>query len=144
MTATRSLIGKALCVSLESRIIQFLHQVAGNASACHKNLSSIALGKTLMLQKTVKRARSDLRQLMTTVKAEPVAEALSGGVEIIERLAEEWRALCAEGPCDQPFFRPEWIAAYVRAFAPEKKLLILTTRLDGRLRAVLPMVKEWT
>src|SRR5262245_29330847 len=76
-------------------------------------------------------------------ETEPVAEALSGGVEIIERLAEEWRALCAEGPCDQPFFRPEWVAAYVHAFASEKKLLILTARVDGRLRAVLPLVEEW-
>jgi CelD/BcsL family acetyltransferase involved in cellulose biosynthesis len=81
---------------------------------------------------------------MAAVEAEPVAEAVSGGVEIIERLASEWRALCLEGPCDQPFFRPEWVAAYARAFAPGKKLLALTARVDGRLRAVLPLIKEWS
>ena len=74
--------------------------------------------------------------------AAPVVEVLRGGVEAIERIADEWRALCAEGPCDQPFFRPEWIRAYVRAFAPDKKLLVLTVRIDGNLRAVLPLIEE--
>ncbi len=81
--------------------------------------------------------------LPKTVAAQPVTEVFEGGVEIIERLADEWRALCAEGPCDQPFFRPEWIATYVRAFAPERKLLVLTARVGGRLRAVLPLIEEW-
>jgi len=72
----------------------------------------------------------------------PVAEVIRGGVEVIEQLAAEWRELCAEGPCDEPFYRPEWIAAYMRAFAPEKQLLIITVRVGGRLRAVLPLVAE--
>jgi CelD/BcsL family acetyltransferase involved in cellulose biosynthesis len=76
-------------------------------------------------------------------EAKLVTEALSGGVEIIERLADEWRDLCAEGPCDQPFFRPEWIAAYLRAFAPGKRLLIFTARSEGRLRAALPLIQGW-
>jgi CelD/BcsL family acetyltransferase involved in cellulose biosynthesis len=79
---------------------------------------------------------------VAAVETQPVGEALVGGVEIIERLADEWRALCAEGPCAQPFFRPEWIAAYVRAFAPEAKLVVLTARAGGRLRAVLPLIEE--
>jgi CelD/BcsL family acetyltransferase involved in cellulose biosynthesis len=92
---------------------------------------------------SIKTVQGHLPQLAPTDESGPVAEAFSGGVEIIERLADEWRELCAEGPCDQPFFRPEWIAAYVRAFAPEKRLLIITARVDGRLRAVLPLVEEW-
>jgi CelD/BcsL family acetyltransferase involved in cellulose biosynthesis len=72
-----------------------------------------------------------------------VAAQLEGGVESIDGLADEWRALCAEGPCDEPFYRPEWIAAYVRAFAPRARLRLLTARADGRLRAVLPLVAEW-
>jgi CelD/BcsL family acetyltransferase involved in cellulose biosynthesis len=91
----------------------------------------------------IKTAQSNVPQLMAAAKAEPVVEAFSGGVEIIERLANEWRELCAEGPCDEPFFRPEWIAAYARAFAPEKKLLIVTARVNGRLCAVLPLVQGW-
>ncbi len=81
--------------------------------------------------------------MIIEVETQPVAEIFSGGVELIERLADEWRELCAEGPCDQPFFRPEWIAAYTRAFVPQKKLLLLTVRVDGRLRAVLPLVEGW-
>jgi CelD/BcsL family acetyltransferase involved in cellulose biosynthesis len=91
----------------------------------------------------VKTARGDLPQLMKTAEAKPVAEAFSGGVEIIERFANEWRELCAEGPCDQPFFRPEWIEAYMRAFAPGKRMLIFTARVNGRLRALLPLVQGW-
>jgi CelD/BcsL family acetyltransferase involved in cellulose biosynthesis len=69
-------------------------------------------------------------------------ECLTGGVEIIEQLAAEWRKLCEEGPCDEPFYRPELIAAFVRAFASEKELLVITARAGGRLRAVLPLIQE--
>jgi CelD/BcsL family acetyltransferase involved in cellulose biosynthesis len=74
----------------------------------------------------------------------PVVKAMEGGIEIIDGLAEEWRQLCLEGPSDQPFYRPEWIAANVRAFAPKAKLLVVTARVDGRLRAVLPLIYERT
>jgi CelD/BcsL family acetyltransferase involved in cellulose biosynthesis len=89
----------------------------------------------------VKTELSDLSHLKIAAEAKPVAEAFSGGVEIIERFADEWRELCAEGPCDQPFFRPEWIESYMRAFAPHKRLLIVTARVNGRLRALLPLVE---
>lgn len=72
----------------------------------------------------------------------PVVKAIKGGIEIVDELAEEWRHLCREGPCDQPFFRPEWIGAYVRAFAAKAELVIVTARIDGRLKAVLPLVEE--
>jgi CelD/BcsL family acetyltransferase involved in cellulose biosynthesis len=65
-----------------------------------------------------------------------------GGVDLIERFASEWRQLCDEGPTDQPFYRPEWVGAYVRAFAPQLKLLLVTARIAGRLQAVLPLVEE--
>lgn len=63
-------------------------------------------------------------------------------VSAIDPLTDEWRALCAEGACDQPFFRPEWIAAYLRAFAGNQTPLIVTARKNGRLRAVLPLLEE--
>jgi len=74
----------------------------------------------------------------------PVVKAIRGGIEIIDQLAEEWRRLCLEGPSDQPFYRPEWIAAYVRAFVPKAKLLVVTARVGGRLKAVLPLIYERT
>ena len=43
---------------------------------------------------------------------------------------------------DQPFYRPEWIRAYVRAFVPCASLVLITARLDGRLSLVLPLVEE--
>jgi len=73
-----------------------------------------------------------------------MAEARRGGVEIIADLAAEWRALCDEGTHAEPFYRPEWISAYVRAFAPDKQVVLVTARVNGRLRAVLPLIEERT
>ncbi len=71
-----------------------------------------------------------------------VALAERGNADLILGIADEWRALCSEGPCDQPFFRPEWISAFVKAFAPATTLLLITVREEGRLRAVLPLLEE--
>ena len=65
-----------------------------------------------------------------------------GGVELVEAVAEEWRQLCLKGPCNQPFYRPEWIAAAIRAFAGEKRLLLITAWNGDRLRAVLPLLEH--
>ena len=65
-------------------------------------------------------------------------------VELIEAIADEWRELCHEGPCDQPFFRPEWITAAITAFVPKHRLLLITVRDGGRLRAILPLLEEKT
>jgi CelD/BcsL family acetyltransferase involved in cellulose biosynthesis len=74
----------------------------------------------------------------------PVVKAIKGGIEVIDELAEEWRQLCLEGPSEQPFYLPEWISANVRAFAPEARLVVLTARIGGRLKAVLPLIDERT
>jgi CelD/BcsL family acetyltransferase involved in cellulose biosynthesis len=74
----------------------------------------------------------------------PVAAVDRGGLEIIEKLAEEWRDLCNEAVNDEPFYRPEWITAYVRAFAPRDTLVVLTARSNGRLVAVLPLAETRT
>src|SRR4028118_479314 len=67
-------------------------------------------------------------------------EILTGGVEIIEKIFDEWIELCEEGACNEPFFRPEWFVAFVENF--EKEILLLTVRSGGKLRAVLPLVKR--
>ncbi len=77
-----------------------------------------------------------------TIFAPPVVAVERGGVEIVERLADEWRILCHESANDEPFYRPEWIAAHVRAFAPRAKLALVTARSGGRLVAVLPLAEE--
>ena len=46
-----------------------------------------------------------------------------GGVELVDRWADEWRALCNRAVDDQPFYRPEWIGAHIRAFTPNAKVV---------------------
>ena len=72
----------------------------------------------------------------------PSVEARRGGSEIIDELAGEWRELCERAQAGQPFYRPEWTKAYLHAFAPRAKLLVITARVAGSLRAVLPLVEE--
>jgi len=67
------------------------------------------------------------------------AQAERGDLTMILELADEWRAVCEAGRYNQPFFRPEWIHACAQAFAPAAKLLLITVREQGRLRAVLPL-----
>lgn len=69
-------------------------------------------------------------------------KAETGGVEVVELLGDEWRQLCDEGPSQGPFCRPEWVAAYVRAFAPNDKVVVVTARVRGELRAVLPLIES--
>src|ERR1700685_1703074 len=71
------------------------------------------------------------------------AVAHCGGVEVVERWADEWRRLCVESPDDQPFYRPEWIAAHIRAFTPAAKVVLLTVSAAGKLLFVLPLLREW-
>jgi CelD/BcsL family acetyltransferase involved in cellulose biosynthesis len=66
-----------------------------------------------------------------------------GGVEVIERWADDWRKLCLESADDQPFYRPEWIAAHIRAFTPQAKVVLLTVRSREKLLFVLPLLAEW-
>jgi|HubBroStandDraft_5_1064220.scaffolds.fasta_scaffold00041_4 CelD/BcsL family acetyltransferase involved in cellulose biosynthesis len=70
------------------------------------------------------------------------AQSERGTVELLDRIGDEWRQLCQEGPCDQPFFRPEWIASSIRAFASKRPVLLITVRDGSRLRAVLPLLQE--
>src|SRR5208282_5865866 len=65
-----------------------------------------------------------------------------GGLEVVDRLADEWRELCAAAVDDQPFYRPEWIRAHIRTFTPGAQLRVITTRIDGQLQLVLPLLDE--
>jgi CelD/BcsL family acetyltransferase involved in cellulose biosynthesis len=65
-----------------------------------------------------------------------------GGSDVVEQLADEWRELCSQSENDEPFYRPEWIGAYLRAFEPTATVLVITVRREGRLQLVLPLVEE--
>jgi CelD/BcsL family acetyltransferase involved in cellulose biosynthesis len=72
-----------------------------------------------------------------------IANVESGTSKIIEKIEQSWQKLCLEGPCNQPFFRPECIRAYLEAFAPDSELVLLTCWRGKSLRAVLPLLKEY-
>jgi len=71
-----------------------------------------------------------------------VASSEKGRIEVVNRLADEWRTLCQESSQDFPFCRPEWISAFLRAFLPDSKVLVVTVRYRGRLQFILPLVEE--
>jgi CelD/BcsL family acetyltransferase involved in cellulose biosynthesis len=70
------------------------------------------------------------------------AATYEGDVEAIERFAPAWRLLCAKGVQDEPFYRPEWIAAYLRSFERHSRVKLFTASAGDELRAVLPMVES--
>jgi CelD/BcsL family acetyltransferase involved in cellulose biosynthesis len=91
---------------------------------------------------TLQQISKEREALDEALRPAPTVALEEGGAEIIDSLAEEWRLLCDEGPSNEPFYRPEWIQAYVRAFEPTKKLMVITSRIRGRLKAVLPLIQE--
>ena len=100
-----------------------------------KNMSSI----TTFLENNNQDFLIEKSSVMTTrAKSNLQTEILVGGVEIIEKLSVEWTILCEEGASNEPFFRPEWFAAFVKNF--EAKVILLTVRREGKLRAVLPLM----
>ncbi len=67
-------------------------------------------------------------------------DVLKGNSEMIDGLSAEWAELCEEGPCNEPFLRPEWFSTFVKNF--ENEIDIITVRRDGKLRAILPVIKK--
>lgn len=63
-----------------------------------------------------------------------------GGIEVIDALAADWRRLCDTTPKLEPFYRPEWVSASIRAFFPDAELLVLTAWTGRRLRGILPLM----
>jgi CelD/BcsL family acetyltransferase involved in cellulose biosynthesis len=68
----------------------------------------------------------------------------TGGVEIVSQLAEDWRRLCDEDPGGEVFYRPEWVEAHLRAFAPQATVIVISAWSGERLRGVLPLMHERT
>jgi CelD/BcsL family acetyltransferase involved in cellulose biosynthesis len=66
----------------------------------------------------------------------------TGGVEILQQLAPEWRRLWEQLPENEPSYRPEWVEASLRAFFPDSKLVLISAWAGQRLKAVLPLRRE--
>jgi CelD/BcsL family acetyltransferase involved in cellulose biosynthesis len=75
---------------------------------------------------------------------ETVIQCQTGQAEIIDALASAWSRLCDELQDNEPFFRPEWIRACIKAFFPNQQATLLSAWSGDRLMAVLPLLKERT
>jgi CelD/BcsL family acetyltransferase involved in cellulose biosynthesis len=71
-----------------------------------------------------------------------IVSAHRGGEEMFDLLADEWRELCLDAVDDQPFFRPEFIRAHVRAVNPGARVVVVAARSEGRLCLLLPLIDE--
>ena len=72
---------------------------------------------------------------------EVTAQVIFGGQEVLKQCTEAWQELCDESRCP-PFFRPEWIATYLKAFEPGSEVALFTAHCAESLIAVLPMVRK--
>ena len=105
-----------------------------------------------MLVELVKRSASEVLECFSeghpTRDREPAescvhkVSATTGGFEVIDKVAVAWRELCDNSSDDQPFYRPEFVRAYVRAFIPNKTIMVIAATDGERLDAVLPLVSE--
>lgn len=103
----------------------------------------MALGTTLLStrQRTLSDRPAVAIRLPRTHFRNVTAKAEIGGLEIVEHLSARWERLCEETG-SLPFHRPEWIAAYLKAFEPESQVVLMTASAGDRLVAVLPLVRK--
>ncbi len=67
-----------------------------------------------------------------------------GGMEMLNSISNEWRQLCDHATNDEPFYRPEWISAHLKAFEPGAEFRLVVAREKTEIQAVLPLVFERT
>lgn len=66
----------------------------------------------------------------------------TGGLEILDRLADEWRGLLQKVSGDDPYNRPEWLVANLRAYSPNVRVVVLTLRRGLDLSLLFPLILE--
>jgi CelD/BcsL family acetyltransferase involved in cellulose biosynthesis len=66
----------------------------------------------------------------------------SGGQELVEQIAGEWRRLCDESGDEEVFYRPEWAQAYLHAFDPKAEVIVISAWAGERMRGILPLVRQ--
>lgn len=81
-------------------------------------------------------AGDDLQERELSVRVQ------SGGVELVEQIADAWRQLCDESGDEEVFYRPEWAQAYLRAFNPRADVIVISAWAGDKLRGVLPLVRH--
>jgi CelD/BcsL family acetyltransferase involved in cellulose biosynthesis len=73
-----------------------------------------------------------------------LSSVLRGHVDLVDRLAQDWLSLLVRSSRNEPFYGPEWVGAYIRAFTPPGQLLLVTAQTEGRLDAILPLMEQKT
>lgn len=74
----------------------------------------------------------------------PSAPSPWGLIEVvhdIDAVSAEWDDLADRAGAD-PFCRPGWFSAWMRAFTPEGRIGAVTLRGAGRLRAIVPLLRQ--
>lgn len=66
----------------------------------------------------------------------------TGGAELVQGLSRDWQQLCDESGEGEIFYRPEWMLAYLNAFAPQAKITVISAWAGERLRGVLPLMHQ--
>jgi CelD/BcsL family acetyltransferase involved in cellulose biosynthesis len=104
---------------------------------------NMALGTSLLStwQGTPSNGRAAAIRLPRTHFEGVTAKAEIGGLDLVEHLAPRWERLCEE-TSSLPFYRPEWIAAYLKAFEPDSQVVLMTARAGDKLVAVLPLTRK--
>jgi hypothetical protein len=59
-------------------------------------------------------------------------------------LSDSWRALTTTGVFAEPFYQPEWFAAFATSFARHQEGLLLSVWSDAKLRGIMPMLRSPT
>ena len=65
----------------------------------------------------------------------------TGGADLVRQLEPHWRSLCDES-ASEVFYRPEWVLAWLSAFAHSPSLTIISVWDGPRLRALLPLLRN--
>ncbi len=57
-------------------------------------------------------------------------------------VSDSWKALTASGVFAEPFYQPEWFAAFATSFARHQQALLLSVWGDAKLRGIMPMLRS--
>src|SRR5258708_7595840 len=109
-------------------------------SSRHRTNDQVSLRRTEMTSNAIGISGGHLSSIQPVSARNVNVRVDRGGMEVIDGLGEEWRRLCDESPTLEPFYRPEWVRASVRAFHPNADLLVLSAWTGTRLRGILPLI----
>jgi CelD/BcsL family acetyltransferase involved in cellulose biosynthesis len=85
---------------------------------------------------------ASIPQVQSQADPPPSVLLQRGNRQLLASIRDEWLTLCAEGPCNDPRLTPDWIEVHLATFEPHARIALVTVRINGQLRGVLPMVEQ--